>query len=97
MATPEKAFKLLTESLKLMAEDVIKESFTRIKRRTPVDTGAAKANWEVDTRQLEISNDLDYVDELELGKSNQAPAGMLRVTATEAEQMTKDSLSKRLK
>src|SRR5690625_635523 len=77
---------------------------------TPVDTGAARGNWQTSVGQLKtdtldrkgadaaiadarrnvpdeagsvvyISNNLPYIDKLEHGHSEQAPAGMVRVNA----------------
>jgi uncharacterized protein CbrC (UPF0167 family) len=88
---------------------------SKIIKRTPVDTGRAKANWHVelnnqrmfttddtDTRgastiaeaaseinkvkigdSVYITNNLPYIEELENGSSQQAPAGMVKVTAAE--------------
>ena len=94
--------------------------FDRIIRRTPVDTGRARANWNADIDSADLSttdeqdksggstsakmqdktlkaqlgntlyltNNLDYIGELEYGHSlDQAPDGMVRVTAAEFRQV----------
>lgn len=91
--------------------------FGQVIKRTPVDTGRAKANWNVtegmaglstddrrdkshlgniginSIRELNkitekfgldiLTNNLPYIERLEFGSSNQAPAGMVRVTLRE--------------
>ena len=76
------------------AVDVFKlkaaEVFARIKNRTPVDTGRARAGWQMSApvetptfTEITISNQVNYVVWLEVGSSRQAPQGMLRVTLNE--------------
>lgn len=62
------------------------EIFDRIVDRTPVDTGACQAAWEIyfeDENTCIISNDIDYVSYLEDGWSKQAPNGMIQITLDE--------------
>lgn len=93
------------------------EAHGRLVRRTPVDKGRARANWNVAINEIDrsvdeesfdksgqktiqegsvkilaemkpgkslfITNSLAYVPELEKGHSQQAPEGMVAVTATE--------------
>lgn len=58
---------------------------SRIKARTPVDTGRAKAGWMLQIGGSEdlIFNNVEYINMLEYGHSQQAPAGMVRVTIAE--------------
>lgn len=46
-------------------------------RKTPVDTGNARAGWSVDTVAMTIENPVDYIDALNNGHSGQAPAGFI--------------------
>lgn len=87
----------------------------KIIKRTPVDTGRAKANWHVELNNQKtfardetdktgasttaevmarisktkigdsvfITNNLPYIEALENGHSDQAPAGMVKVTIAE--------------
>lgn len=91
-------------------EAVSLELYDRIVNKTPVDTGRARANWNLslstpDTSVSDstvrkhydallgvsltkdnvsyISNYLHYIYELEHGKSNQAPQGMVTVSMIE--------------
>jgi hypothetical protein len=110
--------------------------FSRVIMRTPVDTGRARANWQLligeglpsgtveaddkgtvsqngsgnsrtkasvveqvlaasDTKRIVLANNLPYIGILEYGRddgspgSQQAPAGMVRVTVTEFEDLVR--------
>lgn len=78
------------------------ETYKRIKRRTPIDTGRARAGWLLDdasvyhyrgaTRvRIKITNAVPYVRYLEYGWSKQAPAGMVRISLLELEQRVKQA------
>lgn len=67
--------------------------FAAIQKRTPVDTGHARSGWKLEqveatetSLRFRIVNSVGYVIYLEFGWSDQAPAGMVRVTLLEAEQ-----------
>ncbi|HEX7048653.1 MAG TPA: HK97 gp10 family phage protein [Longimicrobiales bacterium] len=92
------------------------EALARLMRKTPVDTGRARANWNVALgspdrstdedrtiadagraqaegvrviaefgpgRVLYVTNSLPYIQDLEDGRSKQAPQGMVKVTVAE--------------
>jgi len=66
------------------------ELFEKIVRRTPVDTGRARAGWKPPEERREgkrrtwvIENDVEYVIYLEYGWSRQAPLGMVRISMAE--------------
>ena len=62
------------------------ETLARIQLRTPVDTGRARAGWRLenlDTLMTVIVNDVEYIVKLEYGSSQQAPEGMVILTAQE--------------
>ena len=66
------------------------EMVSRIERRTPVDTGHAKDNWElsnVSKDGFEISNAVEYVPYLEEGTSTHKPHHMVRLTMEESQQI----------
>ena len=63
------------------------EAFNRMRARTPVDTGFAKAGWRIlsekwtkDWIVVDIWNEVNYIIFLEFGWSKKAPLGMMRVT-----------------
>jgi hypothetical protein len=63
-----------------------------VRERTPIDTGNARAGWVREPAGLfpmgttfSIGNDVEYIEELEFGKSKQAPHGMARITAAESQ------------
>ena len=64
-----------------------------VRARTPIDRGVARAGWIREPAGLAafgtttvIGNDVDYILDLEYGKSKQAPQGMARITAAESQQ-----------
>lgn len=64
------------------------EMFGRIVKRTPVDTGRLRNNWQITDGvklgdKLFITNNLPYAKRIEDGYSAQAPAGMVKVTVNE--------------
>jgi len=74
-------------------EEAKKEMLKRIKDRTPVDTGRARDGWYINT-DGDIANPHEYVKYLEFGSSDQAPQGMVRITALEAESIIKQMARK---
>jgi len=66
------------------------EIFDRIVERTPVDTGACQAAWEIyfpDAEECIIDNPIPYVSFLEDGWSKQAPRGMVQITLDQIPQI----------
>lgn len=68
----------------------IKETYDRVVKRTPIDTGNAREHYKINKHDIE--NDVPYIERLEYGWSKQAPAGMLRVTEREAQTITNQIL-----
>lgn len=54
----------------------------RLQEATPVDTGAARDAWQVSSQgdKLIISNDKEYISELNAGSSRQAPSHFVEKT-----------------
>lgn len=99
MATIEYHEEVLTdleEDIDNLIADVAKEVLSRVKDRTPVDTGYAKSRWTIDTTDsgFDINNDADYISYLELGHSQQAPAGMLGITMEEVPDIVEEKAAK---
>ena len=51
---------------------------TALRAATPVDTGAARDGWRVDGKT--IRNDVEYIDHLNQGSSQQAPSFFVEKT-----------------
>lgn len=53
--------------------------------KTPIDQGRARRGWRMEKsyRQISIVNRVPYIDQLELGRSKQAPSGILGPTVRE--------------
>lgn len=67
---------------------LVLDIFRNIQIRTPVDTGRARGNWQVEfngSQEATIYNNLPYIERLENGWSQQAPTGMVRITLSEFE------------
>ena len=67
---------------------LVLDIFRNIQIRTPVDTGRARGNWQVEfdgDQSATIFNNTSYIERLENGWSQQAPAGFVRVTLSEFE------------
>lgn len=102
--------KLINVNLATVVRSITLELFTAISERTPVDTGRARASWNVsedtiDTtvppegtyttngtkpfpiltgrKRIFIVSNLDYIEPLENGHSEQAPVGMVQVAIAE--------------
>lgn len=96
--------------LELVTRKVALDAYSRVTRKTPVDTGRARANWNVGTGRPDLSttkvgesspppslkkgdgeaaiyitNNLDYISDLEDGSSKQSPNGMVSITMLELE------------
>jgi hypothetical protein len=70
--------KLLGLNSKSTAERLVNQ----LKEVTPVDTGAARDSWRVVSsgNKSQITNDKDYVKELNAGSSKQAPSHFIEAT-----------------
>lgn len=102
--------KLINVNLATVVRAITLELFTSISDRTPVDTGRARASWNVsedtiDTtvpaegtyttngtkpfpslsgrKRIFIVSNLDYIEPLENGHSEQAPVGMVQISIAE--------------
>ncbi len=58
--------------IKLAKEKKLKETLKRVSGMTPVDTGAARDSWRIEGDT--IVSDSEYIRELNLGHSEQAPS-----------------------
>jgi hypothetical protein len=70
----------------------ITETLVTVRSRTPIDTGTARSGWErfppgtsIPGTTQWVFNNVPYIVPLEYGHSQQAPAGMARITAAESQ------------
>lgn len=70
-------------------DEVAKEMLARIKRRTPVKTGATQNGWAIvrNGAKIQFTNDQPAANFLEHGTSNMEPVGMVRTTVAEMPQI----------
>lgn len=71
----EKEFKKETER---QVKEVKESLKIELKNATPVDTGKAREGWY--TTETSIENDVEYIDSLNKGTSNQAPSFFIERT-----------------
>jgi len=57
---------------------VLDEAVEKLEEATPVDTGYAQSRWTHDGKS--ITNDAEYIDDLNAGHSEQAPAYFVEST-----------------
>jgi hypothetical protein len=74
-----------------LEDHIISEVWSRIRQRTPVDTGRARAGWEISGNT--ITNEVPYVGFLEHGTDRMAPFGMVATTLEEVPSIIEDYLS----
>jgi hypothetical protein len=73
---------LLQEFAKLAkdkGDEAKKALVTELQAATPVDTGYAKSRWEINS-DGDIVNDAEYIERLNAGSSQQAPAYFIEQT-----------------
>lgn len=75
------------DHIQLFIGEMADEVKSTLERRTPVKTGNAQRSYtsEVNTDSFEITNTVDYIVRLEEGWSDQAPAGMNRITLDDSQ------------
>ena len=113
-----------------LVKKIVLELFTRVMKRTPVDTGNARVNWELGVDEvgnttatatlvegenqisqqaflvglaelarykpgqtIYITNNVEYIEILENGGSQQAPQGMVMITAREFQSIVSEIIN----
>lgn len=86
----QSTFAQLDAALKKFKIEWADEAFTRIVQRTPVDTGALKADWKQEQRTggFDIWNTQGYATYIEQGTPKMAPVGMIATTILEKNQIS---------
>ena len=60
------------KEIKAAKDKKLRETLQRVSNTTPIDTGAASASWKIEGDT--IVSDSEYIRELNLGHSEQAPS-----------------------
>jgi hypothetical protein len=70
-------------------EEFAQEFLTRLRDRTPVDTGRLQAGWELEVKggEFEVRNPVEYAGYVEYGTEHMAPRAMLATTLLEVDQI----------
>tara|TARA_X000000950_G_scaffold83489_1_gene105064 strand:- start:1418 stop:1726 length:309 start_codon:yes stop_codon:yes gene_type:complete len=66
-----------------LIEDVSRRTLKTAKANTPIRSGRARKSWSTDSKgpgQFEVSNSVPYIEQLEQGRSKQAPRGITKPT-----------------
>lgn len=71
-----------------VTNDIAKEVYNGVRKRTPVRTGRARRGWEIDYANkvgdaATVGNDVPYITYLEDGTSRMAPVHMVKATLTQ--------------
>lgn len=90
------AIKFTLPDFNAIVREVAVEVKTRVEMRTPVDTGYAQANWELNegTSSFSIENRTPYIGYLENGTSKMAPVYMVRTTMSEIPEIVANIVAK---
>ena len=70
--------KLVKAEAGKLANRKMQQIVTALRAATPVDTGAARDGWRIDGKT--IRNDVEYIDHLNQGSSEQAPSFFVEKT-----------------
>ena len=96
MADLATAFRNIKEYIKTEENKAIKELafsvMSSVMQKTPVRTGRARAGWrhmEKSETEQHVYNTVEYIVDLEYGRSRQAPQGMARIALAEAKERIK--------
>lgn len=81
--------------LQSVGEKSVADLGSRIKEGTPKDTGDARKSWresghfKIGQPYLYVSKGVDYIRDLEYGRSDQAPHGMVRINVAKWPEIVK--------
>ena len=70
----------IKKSIILEIDKVAMAMVVDLKEATPVDTGKARDGWKYDPLSKTISNEVDYITDLNQGSSRQAPKWFVEMT-----------------
>jgi hypothetical protein len=75
-------FKALGQEVEAMFSRIGKNTLTIAKNNTPIRSGRARKSWTQESTKsgFEVKNSVPYIEQLEKGRSKQAPRGILRPT-----------------
>ena len=73
----------LERSVDKLVSDISKRTLATAKANTPIRSGRARRSWTTDTKgpgHFEVQNSVPYIEQLEKGRSKQAPRGIVKPT-----------------
>lgn len=82
-------------SVEDIAAKIAMDAYAGVVQRTPVDTGRARGAWTIEQdgpADWTIANNVEYIQALENGHSQQAPTGMVAVTLAGIETDLRDMI-----
>lgn len=74
------------DSINKVVADIGKDTLRQAKANTPIRSGNARRNWKKSDSPglFEVSNSVPYIEQLEKGRSKQAPRGIIKPTVKKA-------------
>ena len=73
----------LVKQVDKIIDDVAKRTLKEAKANTPIRSGRARRSWTIDSSGpglFEVQNSVPYIEQLEKGRSKQAPRGITKPT-----------------
>ena len=83
---------LVQQDLDNVEKYTLEEIKSNVIRKTPVDTGRAKAGWKQDSNQ--IINEVEYIGYIETGTLHQRPVGMVATTLKEIDSLVANAVKR---
>lgn len=78
--------KNIEDGINKLVEDIGKQTLRSAKANTPIKSGRARRGWtsEQGPGLFEVQNSVPYIEQLEKGRSKQAPRGIIKPTVKKA-------------
>ena len=73
----------LVKQVDQLIDDVSQRTLKTAKANTPIRSGRARRSWTIDSSgpgSFEVQNSVPYIEQLEKGRSRQAPRGIVKPT-----------------
>jgi hypothetical protein len=78
----DRGFDRLSRDIERLMEDAKNRTVEVARANTPIKTGRARNNWAGNqtSQGFEVENSVPYIEQLDKGKSRQAPNGIIKPT-----------------
>lgn len=94
----DRVFHNMRKRMTEFQDEFAEEFITRVRNRTPVDTGRLRAGWDIGNsgKTVVVVNDVEYASYVEDGTEHMRGAHMLKVTLAE-KQAIGDKVTRKLR